>query len=396
MKNVVKKKEIQLTALILLIISYFLPWYTTYSESSSLFLESISYLEIVFISHSIPLIYDFGNGIWGSITLNMLFILSVVSTLLPILCGITIYKIIKNMSYVIYKKFVVVLTIAIILNYINYFLFFNSADMDTSLKFGLFIALISLISLIKHAVIEKKLNELISHFKSNNQQQAQKKSEHVSNSSNETVRTTTGESNIEVNFCSSCGHKVEDNVRFCVNCGRNISDDLAESSSNNKRSTLNIYTQKLHNPVIKQSLNKMNNIVKKNPVVSILVAIFVTVLLVVVLVDSPEEATQNAFKNNEENALEAAGKSVENQIEIDGFKFVKVKEMEATMTREENINTQQSGIFKVSGIAILKDTEGKKHDDIPFQLYVEFYQGEYYAQNLVDIRYGYPLIEQLN
>jgi hypothetical protein len=113
------------------------------------------------------------------------------------------------------------------------------------------------------------------------------------------------------------------------------------------------------------------------------------------LVDSPEEAVEKAYKNNEEQALEAAEESVRNQIEVDGFEFVKIKDMKATMTREENSSLQESGIFKVSGTAVLIDTEGKKHDDIPFQLYVDFLDGEFYAQEMVDIRYGHPLIEQL-
>ena len=62
--------------------------------------------------------------------------------------------------------------------------------------------------------------------------------------------------------------------------------------------------------------------------------------------------------------------------------------MHANMTREENISTQQMGIYKVVSTAGLKDTIGKTHDDVSLKLYVDFYDGECHAQEFVDIRYG--------
>lgn len=151
----------------------------------------------------------------------------------------------------------------------------------------------------------------------------------------------------------------------------------------------------VNKPIYRVFLNQANAMVRRNPFLFLLAAIFITVLVVVSLIDSPEEVAEKAQQNNEEQALRPAEDSVREQIEIDGFKFVKVVDMDATLTREENENTQEGGIFKVSGTAVLKDNDGKKHDDIPFQLYIDFYDGEFYTQKMVDIRYGYPLIEQL-
>ncbi|WP_031540227.1 zinc-ribbon domain-containing protein [Bacillus sp. MB2021] len=408
MKNVFKANGILLVSLSLLFISYFLPWYGIGRfENSSLFTVFIEGLKLVFINHFNPFTQGLGPefGYWVAITEKIRLTFQICSILLPILIGITIYRIYKNKSYIIYKNIIILLTIAAIIIHTNFSLvykynkFINSITNapSVSLKIGVLIALISVISLIAHSVIEKRLNGLIPYTLSKTSMFKQKWLRIGEQTSK--LPTTTVENNIDANYCPSCGHKVGSNAHFCVNCGKELLDGFVPSSNSNKQSVKSINTKSLSNgfnhPVIKQFLIKVNNIVRKNPVVSILVAIVVTAFLVVSLVDSPEEAAQKAFKNNEENALEAAEKSVENQIEIDGFKFVKVKDMQATLTREENINTQQSGTFKVSGTAVLKDTEGKKHDDIPFQLYVDFYQDEYYAQQIVDIRYGYPLIEQL-
>ncbi|MCM3609652.1 zinc ribbon domain-containing protein [Planococcus sp. MERTA32b] len=327
-------------------------------------------------------------------------ILGVFSLLIPILSGIAIRKIIKNESYIIYKKVLVVLTSALIVNYINLFLFGIGEEIDAAIKFGLFIALISITILNKRLVIEKKMNDLSTFLaikKNIVQTRTRSNLRDSQNNINSTFKTVTDDSSINVNYCPSCGLKAESTASFCKNCGNNLSDKKVSSNDNNQSVPLmniQILRGKFNHPFIEQSFSRMNNIARKNPIVTILVAIFITIFLMSVLEDSPEEAAQKAYANTEESALDAAEKSVENQIEVDGFKFVDVKDMEATMTREENVNTQQSGIFKVSGTAILKDTEGKKHEDIPFQLYIDFYQGNYYAQQMVDIRYG-SLIEQL-
>ena len=162
MLSLFKEKNLQILSLSLIIISFFLPWYRTYNEINSLYLESESYFRIISRTNRLPLIYDFGYGIWGSITVNLHSIVAVCSILLPILSGITIYRIIKNKRYLFYKKTVFYLTIVTILNYINYFLFYNIRGMETSLKIGVLIALISLIGLTKDTFFEGKLKSLIS------------------------------------------------------------------------------------------------------------------------------------------------------------------------------------------------------------------------------------------
>ncbi|NMH70512.1 hypothetical protein HF072_17165 [Bacillus sp. RO3] len=389
-----EKKTIQYTALSLLFLSCFLPWYETYTEEASLILDTFSFLGVVFSTFRLPLIYDFGYGIWGSITLNMHFIFGTLSIALPILISITMYRMVKKQRYSSYVKLVTILSVLTILNYINYYLFYNYAEMDTSLKSGMFLALFSLLMLHKYPVMEKYLNHLASYtFSKLKEVRSQ-----TQNSSEKPVENSYGEDG-KVNYCSDCGHKVERNSRYCASCGKKVSDRPVSGSTlhNQGGSTSNTHplSRGLQHPVVRRTFHQMNLIIKRNPLVSLVAAVVVIVFMVKMLEVSPEQAVLNAYEDNRERAMEAAEESVEEQIKIDGFKFVDSKDMEATMTREENINLQQSGIFLVTGTAVLKDTKGKKHDDIPFQLYVDFYQGKYRAQKIVDIRYGYPLIDQL-
>ena len=195
-----------------------------------------------------------------------------------------------------------------------------------------------------------------------------------------------------MNYCSSCGQKLSNMSLYCPNCGTKLkefpSDIHNELAASNESKAINSHASSVN------ILTSLNQLVQRNPLLSIIGAVILTVLLVSFLIDSPEEALEKTAKSNEEHALHAAEDSVKNQIESDGFTYIKMKEISATMTREENINLQKSGIYKITGTAILKDMKGKKHDDIPFQLYVDFYDGEFYAQQMVDIRYGYPLMEQ--
>lgn len=202
---------------------------------------------------------------------------------------------------------------------------------------------------------------------------------------------------MNIKYCPSCGHAIVNGAQFCINCGKKLSGAPEENATiiTDDQTVKQPWTKYLDTPFIKQSINQLNRLIKKNPLVAILTAVIIILLLTMSMGKSPEEAAQKAAESNQEKALKAAEESVENQIEIDGFTFVKVAEMDAVMTREENTNLQETGIFKVTGMAVLKDREGEKHNDVPFQLYVDFYNGEFHAQELVDIRYGYPLIEQL-
>jgi uncharacterized membrane protein YvbJ len=202
---------------------------------------------------------------------------------------------------------------------------------------------------------------------------------------------------MNIKYCPSCGHEIVNGAQFCVNCGKKLSGAQEKNTTiiKDNQTVKQPWTKYLDTPFIKQSTNQLNRLIKKNPLVAILTAVIIILLLTMSMGKSPEEAAQKAAESNQEKALKAAEESVENQIEIDGFTFVEVAEMDAVMTREENTNLQETGIFKVTGTAVLKDREGEKHNDVPFQLYVDFYDGEFQAQELVDIRYGYPLIEQL-
>ncbi|MEH7223205.1 zinc ribbon domain-containing protein [Bacillus sp. JJ1566] len=378
-----KEKKVQIFFLLLIVISYFLPWTKFIPNERSidvLEINSSNLFEQTFFS--INLMIKMGNLSFGDFII--IFIIAC-GILPPILGGITLYRMIKNKTFKGLKNATIIFSfLIIIIQFISNLSSNNIEVGEISLKLGYFLAVFSTIGLALSSKLSGNFNSIISFFNS--------KTNNILRSSNSTKKTS-------MNFCSSCGQEIVGNAQYCMNCGQNLKDNLVASNGNDTLNTSTINVQnlssKLKKPDINHFLNKMNMKVKKNPFVSLLVAVVTTALLVMVIVDSPEEAAQKAFEKNEENALEAAEKSVKGQIVADGFKFIKVKEMNATLTREENINTQQSGIFKVRGTAILKDTKGKKHENIPFQLYVDFYQGEYYAQQMVDIRYGHPLIEQL-
>lgn len=141
-----------------------------------------------------------------------------------------------------------------------------------------------------------------------------------------------------MNYCSSCGRKINSDARFCVNCGQKL-------GSHNEKIPNDLHLHDI--PVNRKVINHINSFVKKNPIVSILVSVVCTLLLVVFLRESPEERAEKIQKSNEEYAIEAAENSVSNQIETDGFTFIKVEEITASINREENTNTQMSSPFNV-------------------------------------------------
>lgn len=377
MLSLFKEKNLQILSLSLIIISFFLPWYRTYNEINSLYLESESYFSIISRTNRLPLIYDFGYGIWGSITVNLHSIVAVCSILLPILSGITIYRIIKNKRYLFYKKTVFYLTIVTILNYINYFLFYNIRGMETSLKIGVLIALISLIGLTKDTFFEGKLKSLISRLiptliskvKLVNQKWTQKNSMDIPNHDNDLTTNSTIEN---VNYCSTCGHKVEkQHARFCINCGENFFD--SESSNNNKQNL------PINNTIIKRYLNLLNNIGKrgnlevnlkidKRKLVKIVLAALVIILAFSLL-------------NGTSGGKGAAKKEVQKLITYKLERQYSKKMVRSISFSDMEVDKVGDYVYKVSGEVDYKikweNTKELSEEGLIFWYYMEYWDGEW-------------------
>src|SRR5690606_37839907 len=106
-----------------------------------------------------------------------------------------------------------------------------------AIKFGLFIALISITILNKRLVIEKKMNDLSTFLaikKNIVQTRTRSNLRDSQNNINSTFKTVTDDSSINVNYCPSCGLKAERTASFCKNCGNNLSDKKVSSNDNNQ------------------------------------------------------------------------------------------------------------------------------------------------------------------
>ncbi|WP_316569242.1 zinc-ribbon domain-containing protein [Neobacillus sp. YIM B06451] len=207
MANLLKEKIIQIGSLLLLMMSYFMPWFTTSAdESGSLFMSFKILWKVLLIENESVFISSWEYGVWDTITVNLLQILILCSVLLPILSGITIYRIYRNRKYKVYKNSTVIIAIALIVTYLNFFFYSVYWEWEPSLKQGFFIALISLIVFVTASAISRKMTDLISNH----------------NIVNVEEKPPSMPSPHKINYCSNCGDKIEDNANFCMNCGKKL------------------------------------------------------------------------------------------------------------------------------------------------------------------------------
>lgn len=107
MSRLSKSEKIQFTFIFLLGVSYFIPWFSSESENFSLFKDARLFLEFQFKEHYFPFIPSGIYGMWETFSLNLFFIFNLCSFLLPVLAGITVYRIYKNRNYILFKKLLI-------------------------------------------------------------------------------------------------------------------------------------------------------------------------------------------------------------------------------------------------------------------------------------------------
>ncbi|GGA65332.1 zinc ribbon domain-containing protein [Ornithinibacillus halotolerans] len=225
MANVhMKEKNVQIFFLLLLVISYFLPW-TTFTpgdisssiletNTSNLFESTFSFLDNVLAGYLSPLsIGDF-----------FIIILITSQILPPILGSITLYRMIKNKTFKGIKNITIIFSVLIVIIFFISNLNANNVGVDVgelSIKQGFFTAIISTIGLAFAASIAKKFNEIISNVKSK--------------TNNVNLTLSSNNEKTSMNFCSSCGNEIVGNPQYCKNCGNKLNDSFVKGSGNSKQ-----------------------------------------------------------------------------------------------------------------------------------------------------------------
>jgi hypothetical protein len=309
MTNLFKEKCIQILSLLLLIISYFLPWFNASTdENYSLYKDFKLLWKLLLSENDFRLFSSWEYGVWDTITLGLLHILVICSVLLPILSGITIYRIYRNRKYKIYKNITLIFAIGLIVTYFNYYLYGLYWEWEPSLEQGLFIALIALIVLAKSSTISRKIDDLISKNSvvneecTNCKKQVEKGEKYCSNC-NVVEEPTSIHSHQEMNYCSYCGNKIGDNANFCMNCGKKITGN--DRSINSISFFENLFT-KFPNVKSKTQRLHLNNLKSRKGLA--IIGIIIVAIIILLGKQSPSDVAKKFIKATQAENYDKAEK----------------------------------------------------------------------------------------
>jgi hypothetical protein len=129
-------------------------------------------------------------------------------------------------------------------------------------------------------------------------------------------------SQVTLNYCSDCGHKLVSEANFCINCGKALAENSIEVESYTTNSAPIISSSGLSN-----AINKLKIMVRKNPIVAILVTVAITAILVSVLVGGPSSTNSVSAlssSGSSKSAIEEVKKQITYSLEDEyGKKYVK-------------------------------------------------------------------------
>jgi hypothetical protein len=123
-----------------------------------------------------------------------------------------------------------------------------------------------------------------------------------------------------LNYCSDCGHKLVNGANFCINCGKELTENIEGVESNNN-------TPKISSIGLSNVLSQINILVKKNPIVAILVTVVTTAILISLLVGGPSStnsSSPSSSSGSSKSAIEEVKKQITYSLEDEyGKKYVK-------------------------------------------------------------------------
>ncbi|MBP3953145.1 hypothetical protein [Bacillus suaedae] len=255
-----KEKKVKIFFLLLLIVSYFLPW-TKFvpgdSRSEFLDINSSNLFEQIF--SYISLIIQTGSSSFGSfVTLAI-----IVSLILPLVFGsITLHKVSKDYSHKGLKNATIAFSVLTILRQVFSNYYSNKLDIgEFSLGLGFFIALLSVIGLTIASLVARQFSGFLN-----------SKTINVNTSSNQGT---------SAHYCTSGGNVIVGDPNYCMNCGQNLREGSVTSSTNDPDTQIkSLEGANLETAV---SITPSSAIVKKPTIIWVILGVLSNISLVIVL-----------------------------------------------------------------------------------------------------------------
>ncbi|MDG5786735.1 hypothetical protein QA612_04470 [Evansella sp. AB-P1] len=153
-----KDNWIEFSFILLLIVSYFLPWYHSYNNSYSLFHDAVLFFEIIVVDGFILTPFYWGDGIGIELLIHFWYYFGALSLSIPVLSAIALYKIYKQKKYTVLRNIILMLTFTMVLVYFLDFLLnpFNS-PIGTTLEIGFYLSTLALVCLGITSFLREKI-----------------------------------------------------------------------------------------------------------------------------------------------------------------------------------------------------------------------------------------------